>query len=122
MQVLPFMRFGPIHEVHWQKKMRHMMQIRCSGGADAKPAFKAQVDTFTANAEVVDQLEVVSKHGVSAFLGSEPQPLTSPASASDVKAHAARAKVDFKFKLEYKSTVQNSQALVNSPTITGERC
>ena len=25
-----------------------------------KPAFKAQVDTFTANAEVVDQLEVVS--------------------------------------------------------------
>jgi hypothetical protein len=43
-----------------------------------KPAFKAQVDTFTANAEVVDQLEVVSKHGVSAFLGSEPQPLTSP--------------------------------------------
>ena len=26
MQVLPFMRFGPIHEV--QKKMRHMMQIR----------------------------------------------------------------------------------------------
>ena len=91
-----------------------------------KPAFKAhrdwQVDTFTANAEVVDQLEVVSKHGVSAFLGSEPQPLTSPASASDVKAHAARAKVDFKFKLEYKSTVQNSQALVNSPTITGERC
>ena len=34
MQVLPFMRFGPIHEV--QKKMRHMMQIRCSGGADAK--------------------------------------------------------------------------------------
>ena len=56
-----------------------------------KPAFKAQVDTFTANAEVVDQLEVVSKHGVSAFLGSEPQPLTSPASASDVKAHAARA-------------------------------
>lgn len=34
-----------------------------------KPAFKAQVDTFTANAEVVDQLEVVSKHGVSAFLG-----------------------------------------------------
>ena len=67
-----------------------------------KPAFKAQVDTFTANAEVVDQLEVVSKHGVSAFLGSEPQPLTSPASASDVKAHAARAKVDFKFKLEYK--------------------
>ena len=87
-----------------------------------KPAFKAQVDTFTANAEVVDQLEVVSKHGVSAFLGSEPQPLTSPASASDVKAHAARAKVDSKFKLEYKSTVQNSQALVNSPTITGERC
>ena len=70
---------------------------------------------------MVDQLEVVSKHGVSAFLGSEPQ-LTSPASASDVKAHAARAKVDFKFKLEYKSTVQNSQALVNSPTITGERC
>ena len=60
-----------------------------------KPAFKAQVDTFTANAEVVDQLEVVSKHGVSAFLGSEPQPLTSPASASDVKAHAARAKVEY---------------------------
>ena len=79
-----------------------------------KPAFKAQVDTFTANAEVVDQLEVVSKHGVSAFLGSEPQPLTSPASASDVKAHAARAKVDFKFKLEYKSTDLKDPEMIKS--------
>lgn len=83
-----------------QKKMRHVMQ-NPEALAELRqlmrnPTFKAQVDAFTASAEVVDQ---VSKHGVSAFLGAEPQPLISRASASDIQTHAAaRAEADLEYK------------------------
>ena len=60
--MLPFMRFGPIHEVQkndasYDANSDALAELRhFKFKLMRKPAFKAQVDTFTANAEVVMQL------------------------------------------------------------------